>query len=186
MVDGAVGMPEVDVPHDMEERFAKAWRVASGHDPATGSDTVNGHRRIVIVTPGRMLMTRPCPPPDTMKAEAVQAIEQIVPRGTSLNIAVIAFTQLGHLMKNLPAAIPFVGYLLGLSYVGHNVVVFEGHPSALKAGCRDADMLIVDEAMVPHLQKDWAGTAWSVMRGSQILVFGRNGTLRRLVKKSAT
>ena len=185
MADGAVGMPEVDVPPDLEERFAKAWRVASGHDPASPDDG-GEQRHIVIVTPGRMLMSKPCPRPRSMKGEAVQAIEKIAASAMPLRIAVIAFTQLDRLMKNLPDTIPFAGYLLGLAYVGHTVVVFEGHPSALRAGSRGADMLIVDEAMVPHLQKDWATTAWSALSGSQILVFGRNGTLGRVVKKSAT
>ncbi len=186
MADAAVGMPEVDVPPDAEERFAEAWRMASADAPTPPGHTVRGQRHIVIVTPGRMLMSQPCPRPGSMKAEALGPIEAIAPSTTRLRIAVIAFTQLDRLLKNVADAIPFAGYLWGLGYVGHTVVVFEGHPSALKAGCRDADMLIVDEAMVPHLQRDWASVAWGVMRAPQILIFGRHGTLKRVVKKSAT
>jgi hypothetical protein len=116
-----------------------------------------------------------------MSPQHVQAIEKIAPAGSPLNIAVIAFTQLDALMEKEQQAIPFLGYLLGLSYVGHTVVVFEGHPSAFKAGCRNADLLIVDAAMVPHLQGDWMAAAWGVMRsGADILVFGRDGKLKRL------
>jgi hypothetical protein len=94
---------------------------------------------------------------------------------------VIAFTQLDSLMKMEQKAIPFFGYLLGLSYIGHPVVVFEGHPSAFRAGCRNAGLLIVDAAMAPHLQRDWMAAAWGVMEsGADILVFSRDGKVKRL------
>ncbi len=184
MADGALGMPEVDVPPDLEERFRKAWRIASGQEPAAQGDAPIGQRYIVIMTPGRMLMAKPCPHPNSMPAAAVQAIEKIAPPAPPLNITVIAFTRLDQLMKNMKEAIPFVGYLFGLGYIGHNVVVFEGHSTALAAGCRDADMLIVDEAMVPYLQQQWASAAWGVMRGAKILVFARNGSLKQVVGKA--
>lgn len=175
-------MPEVDVPSDLEARFAKAWRVASGQEtPAPLAGAVISQRYIVIMTPGRTLMIQPCPRPNSMSPQHVQAIEKIAPAGSPLNIAVIAFTQLDALMEKEQKAIPFLGYLLGLSYVGHTVVVFEGHPSAFKAGCRNADLLIVDAGMVPHLQGDWMAAAWGVMRsGADILVFGRDGKVKRL------
>jgi len=45
-------------------------------------------------------------------------------------------------------------------------------------------MLIVDEAMVSHLQKDWMSVALGAMRGSDLLIFGRNGTVKRVVRKT--
>ncbi len=177
-------MPVVDVPPDLEERFQKAWRIASGRDPIPHLAAIaEGQRHLVIVTPGRIVMIKPCPRPGSMPAGAVAAIEKIAPPSKPLNIAVVAFTDLRAVRENFAKAIPFAGYLLGLPYIGHNVLVFEGHPSALRAGCRDADMLIVDEAMVPVLQSDWLTVAWSVMRAPQVLVFGRNGALKRIVKK---
>jgi len=177
-------MPEVDVPPDLEDRFARARRIASGDESVPDpSSPPQGQRRLVIVTPGRMCMVHKCPPPGSMQASAVAAIEKIAPSSKPLGIAVIAFTELRALRASLAKAIPFAGYLLGLAYVGHAVVVFEGHPSALRAGCHDADMVIVDEAMIPVLQKDWLSVVWSVMRAPQALVFGRDGSLKRLTKK---
>jgi len=48
----------------------------------------------------------------------------------------------------------------------------------------DAEMLFLDETMIPHLQKDWESAARSVMRGSEILVCATNGTLRPIAKQS--
>jgi hypothetical protein len=177
-------MPEVDIPSDINERFEKAWRLASeGPEIATRTATPAGQRNVIIVTPGRATMVQPCPRPGSMDANSVQAIEKIASPQKALNIAVIAFTQVEALLRGISKAIPFFGYIMGLSYIGHNVLVFEGHPSAIEAGCRDADMVIVDEAMVPHLQNDWMNVVLTAMRGSQLLIFGRNGTVKRVAKK---
>lgn len=180
-------MPEVDAPPDLDARFARARRIASGDEVvASPRGRVEGQRHLVIVTPGRMCMMHACPRPGSMQAGAVAAIEQLAPSSKPLTIAVIALTELRALRASLATAIPFVGYLLGLAYLGHTVVVFEGHASALQAGCRDADVLIVDEAMIPVLPPDWLSVAWSVMRTPQALVFGRTGTLKRLTRKGTT
>jgi len=69
-------MPEVDVPSDVEARFAKAWRVASGREtPAPFAGAVISQRYIVIMTPGRTLMIQPCPRPNSMSPQHAQAIE---------------------------------------------------------------------------------------------------------------
>ena len=92
-------------------------------------------------------------------AEAQTAsIEKMIPSKVKRNIAAIAFTDLAAITKSPDKAIPFLGILLGFAYIGHTVWVFEGHPSALEAGCREADVLLVDGAMVPHLQGDRAGS----------------------------
>jgi hypothetical protein len=179
-------MPEVDVPPDLDARFARARRIASGDEVvASPRGRVEGQRHLVIVTPGRMCMMQPCPRPGSMQADTVAAIEQVAPSSKPLTIAVIALTELSALRANLAKAIPFVGYLFGLAYLGHTVVVFEGHASALRAGCRDADLIIVDEAMIPFLSRDWLTVAWSVTRTPQALVFGRTGSLKRLTRKGA-
>jgi hypothetical protein len=177
-------MPPVDTPGDIEERLKKAWRLASeGPDIATLTAAPAGQRYIVVVTPGRATFIQPCPRPGTMDANSVQAIQKIAPAHTPSNIAVIAFTQFDPATSSMSKAIPFLGYVMGLSYIGHNVIVFEGHHSALAAGCRDADMVIVDEAMIPHLHGDWMNAVFTAMRGTQVLVFGRNGTVKRIAKK---
>jgi len=67
----------------------------------------------------------------------------------------------------------YLGFLLGFAYIGHAVWVFEGHPSALASGCRNADVLLVDGAMVPHLQQDWVAVASRAMRRPEIFVHDR-------------
>src|SRR5262249_47374505 len=117
-------MPEVDVPPDLAARFARARRIASGDEVvANPRGRVEGQRHLVIVTPGRMCMMHPCPRPGSMQAGAVAAIEQLAPSSKPLTIAVIALTELRALRASLARAIPFVGYLLGLAYAGHTVVV---------------------------------------------------------------
>lgn len=184
MPDGPGGMPQIEPPTDIEERLKKAWRLASeGPDIATLTAAPAGQRYIVVVTPGRATFIQPCPRPGTMDANSLQAIQKIAPPQIPSNIAVIAFTQFEPAMSSMSKAIPFLGYVMGLSYIGHNVIVFEGHRSALAAGCREADMVIVDEAMIPHLQEGWMSVVFSAMRGTQLLIFGRNGTVKRIGKK---
>ena len=78
--------------------------------------------------------------------------------------------------ENLLAAIPFFDFLLGFSAIGHRVWVYEGHSSALAAGCRDADLLLVDAAMAAILDAenpDWRKQAQTAMRGETIRVVAR-------------
>ena len=67
----------------------------------------------------------------------------------------------------------FLGMLLGFAYVGHAVWVFEGHPSALTEGCRDADVLLVDGGMLPFLAPDWHAVASHARRRPEIYVHDR-------------
>jgi len=99
----------------------------------------------------------------------------MIPPSVQRNIAVIAFTEPIALidLKTINSSIPFFGLLLGMAYIGHVVWVFEGHPSALAAGCRGADVLIVDGGMVPFLQKDWLDVVSSVMRNKEVYVHDR-------------
>jgi hypothetical protein len=174
----SVRMPDVDEPADIDAVFAKARLAATGEGesgrPAPG-------RHVIIVTPGRMVMFKACPPPHSMPADKVASVEQMVSSKVKRKIAAIAFTEAGALMHDAGQAIPFLGFLLGFAYIGHAVWVFEGHPSALAAGCRDADVLLVDGAMVPHLQQDWAAVASKAMRRPEILVHDRaTHSLRRV------
>jgi len=73
--------------------------------------------------------------------------------------------------------------LVGLSYIGHSVWVFEGHASALAAGCREADVLIVDSALRGKLCAGWEAMCEATMRNANILLHDRAdfqlGVLRR-------
>ena len=161
-------MPEVDTPAQVGEVFAKARTAAAGDAP-DGSAA----RHIVIVTPGRLLMLQPCPPPGSMPEAQVASIQKLISPQTKRAIAAIAYTELSALRKDLSKTIPFAGILMGFAYIGHAVWVFEGHASALAEGCRDADVLLVDGGMVPHLQSDWYAVATSTMRRPEVYVHDR-------------
>ena len=165
-----LGMPEVEVVPDIEAIFAHARQAAAGEDaPPPGPAA----RHVVVITPGRLLLFQPCPPPGSMPEHEVTAMEQLLSSQTRRKIAVIAYTELSAIQANLSRAIPFVGLLLGLAYIGHAVWVFEGHPTSLAAGCRDAQVVIVDSSMVPFLQPDWQAVVSGAMRHRSIYVHDR-------------
>jgi hypothetical protein len=164
-------MPQVDTPQKIEDIFADARRAARGETRPPGAGTDECF--YVVVTPGRMVMYKPCPPAGSMPAEQVAPIERMLPPAVKRNIAVIANTELQAVMKEISKAIPFVGMLMGFAYIGHAVWIFEGHATALQAGCREADLLIVDGAMVQFLSKDWIQAAQGVMRNKEIYVHDR-------------
>jgi len=99
-------------------------------------------------------------------------MEAMISPKVKRNIAAIAYTEL-EAVAEAPTTIPFFGILMGLAYIGHSVWIFEGHSSALAAGCKDADVLIVDSSMVPFLRNDWAPTASGVMRQAEIYLHDR-------------
>lgn len=170
-------MPEVDERSDLKAIFAQARNAAAGAVAAPGASS---GRHIVIVTPGRILKLQPCPPAGSMPASQVQQIERLISPTVRRSVAAIAYTELTALQSDVAKAIPFLGLLLGFAYVGHAVWVFEGHASALAAGCRDADVLIVDGAMAAHLVADWRPIAARAMRHPEIYVHDRQSySLRR-------
>jgi len=167
---GDVRMPEVDVLPDIDALFDTARQAARGE----GERPPGAHgRHVIIVTPGRMLKFLPCAPPGSMADANVQNVERMMPSTVTRNVAAIAYNELEALQKDAGRTIPFLGFLLGFAYIGHTVWVFEGHPSALAAGCREADVLLVDGAMVPHLQEDWRAIAGKAMRHPEIYIHDR-------------
>ena len=167
-------MPEVDVLPDMEGLFAKARiEIASG-----------GERRVGIVTPGRMTMLLPAPRPNSIAKEFVAQVSQLLPSAKPLNITFVGYTQLEALMQDKAKCIPQLGQLLGFAYLGHNVIVFEGHPSAFKYALRDSDVLMIDSGMLPFLQPDWVDVALRLMRpGAKMMVQDRKtGRLQPVIK----
>jgi hypothetical protein len=170
-------MPEVDHPKDIHRVFDQARKSAAGeHAPAKDHS-----RQVVLVTPGRMLMLQPCPAPGSMPQNVVSQIERLISPKVKRKIAVIAYTELQAITKGLSQAIPFFGMLVGMAYIGHSVWIFEGHATALTAGCKEADVLIVDSGMVPHLAKDWQTLAASEAPAIQIYIHDRiNHSLRKV------
>lgn len=174
-------MPEVDEPPFIEEVFERARQ--SARDGSVEAGAPEGQRHIVVVTPGRLLLLQRAPAPGTMSAEKTAPAESFMPREPARNIAVISYTELLAVRSDIWKAIPFAGILTALAYIGHAVWIFEGHPSALAAGCRDADILIVDDGMIPFLQEDWADVAAGAMRREEIFVHMRSTfSLGRVVR----
>ncbi|HJQ24159.1 MAG TPA: hypothetical protein VKA60_09615 [Blastocatellia bacterium] len=180
-------MPDVDLLLDMDALFSMARRqVASGCLPVEQEPPLpEGTRSIAIVTPGRMIMFVPGLVPGSQSSERLRQIQKILPSDKPLNIAVISYTYLEALMKDKSKCIPFLGYLLAFSYIGHNVVVFEGHPSAFASGVRNCDVLFVDSGMLPFMQKGWIKTAYQVMQPNpRIYIHNRESyNLSQIVRK---
>ena len=168
-------MPEVDLSRESESVFRAARQAAFG--PSPDSD----RRQIVLVTPARVTMLYPCPPPGSVPAADLSAAERLLPAAAPRRVAAIAFNDLDALNGDLASAIPFFDLLRRLGYLGHAVWIFEGHVSAMAAGCQEADVLIVDDGMMRYLPGNWRSVATRVMREAVIFVFERKtGSLRRL------
>lgn len=147
-----VRMPEVDIRPGLEAIFTQARELAEGETTlADGSHL----RRVVVVSPGRLLLIKDSFPPDTMPLELRLALEELLPSDRALKIAVIAYTDLDALRKDIQRAIPFFDHLLGFAYLGHAVWIFEGHISVLEMACLGADYVLVDQRMLPFLDPDW-------------------------------
>jgi hypothetical protein len=168
----ALYMPKVKVVPDVEDVFYRAREAAAGSE---GPPVEQPCRHIMIVTPSRELMFCPCPIEGTMPDEQVAALEQMASSDEKRNIAAIALNEFSGKLdaEKVNSVIPFYGILLGLGYIGHAVWIFEGHPSALAAGCRRADALMVDSGMIPFLQEDWLDVASSMMRNVAVYVHDR-------------
>lgn len=147
-----VHMPEVDVRTGLDEIFDQAKSLAEEETILADGTHL---RRVVIVSPGRLLLIKDSYPPDTLPLESRIVLEELMPTDRSLKIAVIAYTYMEALRTDIRHAIPFFDYLLGFAYVGHAVWVFEGHDSVLEIGCRGADYVLVDQRMLPFLKQDW-------------------------------
>ncbi len=165
-------MPEVFIREDIETVFARAR--ASAAEPSQAADGIY-HRQVIIVTPGRLLIGKDCPLASDLTPEQLAVLEKLVPCKPVIQICAIAYTQLDALKEDMRRAIPFIDYLLGFAALGHSVWVFEGHPGALAAGCREADMLLVDSGMLPALEKNqnWRETVSRVMRRPDIKLVSR-------------
>lgn len=87
-------------------------------------------------------------------------------------------------IKDVAKSIPFLGNLMGLTYIGQGVWIFEDHASTLTTGCPDADALIFDRSRLPVLPSGWQNAAASVMRNANILVHNRQNLQLEILRKT--
>ena len=171
-------MPEVEHRDNLEEIFAKVRRTAAGE---------RRRAALVVLRPDRESLVLPAMSQTPALKHAALSLERLVPANVKRNIAVIAYTVFPAAgepnIHEVGRSIPFLGMLMGLTYIGHAVWVFEGHPSAFTVGCRHADVLIVDSSMVGGLEDGWQDRAAGVMRNANILVHDRGTFQLRILHK---
>lgn len=155
----------VELFEDMDSVFLEARQFGAGeHSSPDFPESSRGQRAVAIVTPGRLVMRDPCPDPNTVPENELRPMLAMLPSKSPLNISVISHTRIEALHEDMSKAIPFRGALRAWVYAGHNIMVFEGHPSAFDSGIRDADVLVMDSGMLPFVQFNWTEAAFRVMQ----------------------
>jgi hypothetical protein len=139
-----------------------------------------GGRYVGIIRPDRSYLLTAPPPKESMAPQMIQMMEKLVPPRPPRSISAIADTYFSLTsgrgipgLAEIGREIPFFGMLLGLACIGHSVCVFTGLEDSLTAGCKGADLLIVDEAQVPSLSVDWKTVAAPAMRNPNIVLHER-------------
>ena len=135
-------------------------------------------RKLVILRPDGKQLSVPALGKDAVPPERIAAIERLLPSSIQRRIAVIGETS--WTLREQPSlqdagnAIPFFGMLMGFAAIGHAVWIFDGRmPPVLAAGCRNADLVIVDSGKVTALPPNWQALTASSERKPQILVHDR-------------
>jgi hypothetical protein len=171
----ALSMPEVAPRPDIEAEFAELRKSAVG----------GAVRGVAVLTPERKVTIIPRLPGTPAVQNMTANLNKMIPADTKRNIAGIGYTAAASLSApNDPRqSAPFFALLSGLCYLGHAVWVFEGHPSALEAGCREADVLIVDSGVRQLLTAGWVDRVAAVMRNANVLVFDRVAAKLMVLKR---
>lgn len=143
-------------------------------------EMTGGGRYVGIIRPDRSYLLMAPPPKGSMPPRMIQMMAMIVPPQPARYIGAIADTYFsmkagGEIPSLAETAqeIPFFGMLLGLACIGHSVCVFTGLDDSLAAGCKSADLLIVDDAQAPSLSADWKTVAAAAMRNANIVLHER-------------
>jgi hypothetical protein len=129
----------------------------------------------VILRPAaQCLSLRALPKEAAAPPQMLPVVEPMIPPTSKRNVAVIGdtvwATDSHATLHTANQAIPVFGLLRGFAAMGHSVWIFDGPDDVLNAGCREAEVLIVDDACLAKLPGDWQGNALRVMQNPQILV----------------
>jgi hypothetical protein len=135
-------------------------------------------RQLVVLRPDGQLLMLPSVDAAYVPAGALAAVEGLLPSKVKRNVAVIGDTAwtlaAAHSLPAANQAIPFFGMLMGFGIIGHAVWVFDAaSPAALSAGCRGADVLIVDGERLAAMPEGWHHAVVKAMRTPEILVYDR-------------
>ncbi len=137
-------------------------------------DPVN--RRLVAITPDRRIKTSTnLQPRDMLPRPFLSHLESIAPSTEQWLIVGIGMTDFSALQGDPYRCVPFLGTLEGFVQIGHAVILFEGHANAFAQVCENADLLIIDNEMIPYLQRDWINVLLNVMRNDYIIRIRREG-----------
>jgi hypothetical protein len=135
-------------------------------------------RNLVVLRPDGQHLLLPALKPEAQPPDGVAVVERLLPSKVPRNVAVIGDT--GWSMAAPPSlqaanrSIPFFGLLMGFSSIGHAVWIFDAATAdTIRAGCRGADVLIVDDARLPSFPSGWQTCAGQEMRNRQVLVHDR-------------
>jgi hypothetical protein len=198
-------MPDVDLLSDMDGFFMQVRQLLEAEDtheyirqsglglfvPPDHQEqgAARGQRHVAIITPGRMISLAPAPRPNTKSEKELAPLRKLLPSETPLQITAISYTKLEAYLADTTKlkCIPFLGFLAGFAYVGHNVIVFEGHPSALESAVRNSDVLFIDDGMLPFMGNHWAEVVFNAMKPHPrvFLHERKNFQLTPIVRKSS-
>jgi hypothetical protein len=156
-------MGETSKVSSLEASFEQAWaRSADG--------------KLVVVRIDGQHLTLPALPRNSVDPNILTAMERMCPPDSMRRIAVIGDTAwAGRPETNFKIAnecIPFFGLLMGLSCIGHAILIFSAS-QPLSLGCRNADVLIVDSVCIPALPENWQDQAEEIMRSPEIFLHDR-------------
>jgi hypothetical protein len=172
-------MPTISPRRDIRRCFTDARRLSAG---------AHGTRWVVIIAADGTLVNIPVPgaadADQTLLRDVRLALSPNKEPHTGLTITAINCTtgaqrRARSFHKKL-SLVPNLSYLVGAACLGNTVVSFEGHPTDFVAGCIDADMLLLDDGMIPLVQPDWAVIAVKTLRQPRIILFGRDGRLSKV------
>lgn len=172
-------MPTISPRRNIRRCIVDARRLSAG---------AHGVRWVVIIAPDGKLVNVPVPSPEEADQSLLRDVRAaLAPHQepvTGLTITSINCTngvqrraKSFHKMLEL---VPNLSYLVGAACLGNNVAAFEGHPGDFAVGCENADVLLLDDGMMPLLQPDWAAIALNTLRQPRIILFGRDGRLSKL------
>jgi hypothetical protein len=174
-------MPNVSPRRDTAACFAAARRQSA---------SFAGRRWVAIIAPDGTLVKVPVPTPAEADPTLLRdSVETLSPEGeptTGLTVAAIVCTAgiqaRARSFFRILELVPNLSYLVGIAALGNTVVAFEGRPGDMATACTNADVLVLDDGMIPFLQPDWAAVALEKLRQPLIITFGRDGRLSRLTR----